>query len=71
MTADDLRRRLAAGSITGGMKIKAYSILEALQGGVERVHVLDGRQPHTVIAELFTDRGAGTLVQLQPAAPAA
>jgi acetylglutamate kinase len=62
VTAGDLRRRLAAGSITGGMKIKAQSILEALQGGVERVHVLDGRQPHTVIAELFTDRGVGTLV---------
>jgi len=70
VTADDLRQRLAAGSITGGMKIKVQSILEALQGGVERVHVLDGRQPHTVIAELFTDRGVGTLVQLQPAAPA-
>ena len=70
VTADDLRHRLAAGSITGGMKIKVQSILEALQGGVERVHVLDGRQPHTVIAELFTDRGVGTLVQLQPAAPA-
>ncbi|HET9593929.1 MAG TPA: bifunctional glutamate N-acetyltransferase/amino-acid acetyltransferase ArgJ, partial [Anaeromyxobacteraceae bacterium] len=38
VTADDLRRRLAAGSITGGMKIKAHSILEALSGGVERVH---------------------------------
>jgi acetylglutamate kinase len=62
VTAGDLRRRLAAGSITGGMKIKVQSILEALQGGVERVHVLDGRQPHTVIAELFTDRGVGTLV---------
>ncbi|HEX8909668.1 MAG TPA: bifunctional glutamate N-acetyltransferase/amino-acid acetyltransferase ArgJ [Anaeromyxobacteraceae bacterium] len=71
VTDADLRRRLAAGSITGGMKIKALSILEALQGGVERVHVLDGRQPHTVIAELFTDRGVGTLFQLQPAAPAA
>lgn len=71
VTGEDLRRRLAAGSITGGMKIKAYSILEALAGGVERVHILDGRQPHTVIAELFTDRGVGTLVQLQPTAPAA
>ncbi|HYS81019.1 MAG TPA: bifunctional glutamate N-acetyltransferase/amino-acid acetyltransferase ArgJ [Anaeromyxobacteraceae bacterium] len=68
VTAVDLRRRLAAGSITGGMKIKAHSILEALQGGVERVHVLDGRQPHTVIAELFTDRGVGTLVTPDPGA---
>ena len=44
------------------MKVKARCILGALAGGVERVHVLDGRQPHTVIAELFTDRGVGTLV---------
>jgi len=71
VTADDLRRRMAAGSITGGMKHKAHSILEALAGGVERVHILDGRQPHTVIAELFTDRGVGTLVTPAPVAPAA
>lgn len=62
VTAADLTRRLEAGAITGGMKWKAYSILSALKGGVPRVHVLDGRQPHTVIAELFTDRGVGSLV---------
>jgi acetylglutamate kinase len=62
ITAADLRRRLEAGAITGGMKWKAQSILVALAGGVERVHVLDGRQPHTIIAELFTDRGVGSLV---------
>jgi acetylglutamate kinase len=63
LTAADLARRVEAGAITGGMKWKAQSILAALAGGVERVHVLDGRQPHTVIAELFTDRGVGSLVQ--------
>jgi len=62
LTAADLAGRLEAGAITGGMKWKAHSILAALAGGVERVHVLDGRQPHTVIAELFTDRGVGSLV---------
>jgi acetylglutamate kinase len=62
ISAADLARRLEAGAITGGMKWKAQSILAALAGGVERVHVLDGRQPHTVIAELFTDRGVGSLV---------
>ncbi len=62
LTAADLSRRLEAGAITGGMKWKAQAILAALAGGVERVHVLDGRQPHTVIAELFTDRGVGSLV---------
>jgi acetylglutamate kinase len=62
LTSADLTRRLETGAITGGMKWKAQSILKALEGGVERVHVLDGRQPHTVIAELFTDRGVGSLV---------
>jgi glutamate N-acetyltransferase / amino-acid N-acetyltransferase/acetylglutamate kinase len=62
ITSADLARRIDAGAITGGMKWKAWSILAALKGGVGRVHVLDGRQPHTVIAELFTDRGVGSLV---------
>ena len=62
ITSADLVRRIDAGAITGGMKWKAWSILAALKGGVGRVHVLDGRQPHTVIAELFTDRGVGSLV---------
>jgi acetylglutamate kinase len=61
-TAAALTRRIEAGAITGGMRWKALAIQAALAGGVERVHVLDGRQPHTVIAELFTDRGVGTLV---------
>jgi acetylglutamate kinase len=65
LTAADLSRRLEAGAITGGMKWKAHSILTALRGGVGRVHVLDGRQPHTIIAELFTDRGVGSLVTLE------
>jgi acetylglutamate kinase len=66
LTVADLERRVAAGGITGGMKWKAESILKALAGGVERVHVLDGRQPHSVIAELFTDMGVGSLVQKGP-----
>jgi acetylglutamate kinase len=64
ITSADLTRRMEAGAITGGMRWKALAIQAALAGGVERVHVLDGRQPHTVIAELFTDRGVGSLVTL-------
>jgi acetylglutamate kinase len=63
ITRADLARMLETGAIVGGMKWKARSIEAALAGGVERVHVLDGRQPHNVIAELFTDRGVGSLVQ--------
>ena len=71
VTAADLVRRIEAGSIVNGMRIKAQCILRALEAGVERVHVLDGRQPHTVIAELFTDRGVGTLVTKGPPAASA
>ena len=62
LKAAELAARLAGGSITGGMKVKARSVLRAVEGGVERVHVIDGRTPHSVIAELFTDRGVGTLI---------
>jgi acetylglutamate kinase len=68
LTVPDLVGRVAAGGITGGMKWKAESIIRALDGGVDRVHVIDGRQPHTVIAELFTDRGVGSLIQKGPVA---
>ena len=44
------------------MAAKAKSVLRAIEGGVPSVHILDGRSPHSVIAELFTDRGVGTLV---------
>jgi acetylglutamate kinase len=62
LTASGLRQRLEAGTLKNGMNIKMKSILKALEGGVERVHIIDGRTPHSVIAELFTDRGVGTLI---------
>ncbi len=62
MSASQLRARLASGEIRGGMVPKCRSVLRAIEGGVARVHILDGRTPHSVIAELFTDRGVGTLI---------
>ncbi len=62
LTADGLQQRVESGVITGGMIIKARAIQRALSAGVRRVHVIDGRTPHSVIAELFTDRGVGTLI---------
>ena len=44
------------------MHVKAQAVLHALAGGVRAVHIVDGRAPHSVVAELFTDRGVGTLV---------
>ncbi len=59
--AADLEARLGK-SIKGGMLVKAQAVLYALAGGVRAVHIIDGRAPHSVVAELFTDRGVGTLV---------
>ena len=63
ITASELSRKIEQGIIKGGMVAKARSILRALEGGVGMVHILDGRTPHSVIAELFTDTGVGTLVR--------
>ena len=71
LSSAELRARMEAGSITGGMAIKAASILQALAGGVRAVHIIDGRAPHNVIAELFTDTGVGTIVRRDDAEPAA
>ena len=62
LTAASLQARIDSGTISGGMTAKSRSILKALSAGVQRVHIIDGRTPHSVIAELFTDRGVGTLI---------
>ena len=55
--------KIADGTIRGGMVAKVKSALRAIEGGVASVHIIDGRTPHSVIAELFTDRGVGTLIK--------
>jgi len=62
LTVDDLEHQLADGAVSPQNKPLVHAILRALAGGVERVHVLDGRMAHGTIAELFTDQGVGTLV---------
>ncbi len=59
-----LEARLSAtgGAIKGGMMVKTQAVLRALRGGVEAVHIVDGRTPHSIVAELFTEKGVGTLV---------
>jgi acetylglutamate kinase len=53
---------IGASGYAAGMKVKVQSVLKALRSKVERVHLIDGRLPHSLIAELFTDHGIGTLV---------
>ncbi|MCE9519862.1 MAG: acetylglutamate kinase [Verrucomicrobia bacterium] len=53
------------GIIAGGMLPKMESALESLRGGVGKVHLIDGRIPHSVVLEIFTDKGIGTEITLQ------
>jgi acetylglutamate kinase len=63
LKASELAARAREGrTIKGGMAVKAAGILRALEGGVEAVHVVDGREPHSVVVELFTDKGVGSLI---------
>jgi acetylglutamate kinase len=62
LTADDARRLIADGTISGGMIPKVETCMYALEAGVEGVVILDGKVPHAVLLELLTDHGAGTLM---------
>ena len=48
------------GVISAGMLPKVNSAVEALESGVNRVHFIDGRMPHSILLEIFTDQGIGT-----------
>jgi acetylglutamate kinase len=63
ISAADVRRLIADGTISGGMIPKVETCLYALDAGVEGVVILDGKVPHAVLLELFTDHGAGTLIR--------
>lgn len=56
----EMTRLLEEGVIAGGMIPKVKACEEALRGGVEKAHIIDGRIPHALLLEIFTDRGVGT-----------
>jgi acetylglutamate kinase len=60
LSAADLEKLLP--SLSAGMIPKMEACLRAVRGGVPRAHVLDGRLPHSVLLEIFTDSGIGTMV---------
>lgn len=60
---DELDALMADGTIAGGMIPKVESCVRAVRGGVKRAHILDGRIPHVLLLELFTDAGIGTMVE--------
>lgn len=62
LTIDDARALIRNGTITGGMIPKVEGCIEVVEAGVEAVVIIDGRVPHCVLLELFTEHGVGTLV---------
>ncbi len=62
LSVDEARRLIADGTISGGMIPKVETCIDALDRGVEGVVILNGKVPHAVLLELFTELGAGTLI---------
>jgi acetylglutamate kinase len=61
-TVEELIRQ---GVVSGGMLPKLAAVTEALRGGVPRVHIIDGTRPHSLLLEIFTNEGCGTMLVLQ------
>ncbi|MGB0670642.1 MAG: acetylglutamate kinase, partial [Rhodospirillales bacterium] len=63
LTVSEARHLMAEGVITGGMIPKLETCLAAIEAGVEGAVIIDGRVPHSILLELFTDQGSGTLIR--------
>jgi acetylglutamate kinase len=63
-TAAEVQRALP--KVAGGMRPKLAACLEAIHGGVSHAHIVDGRVPHSLLLELFTDAGQGTKIGMDP-----
>ena len=64
MTVREARARIESGLRGGGMLPKLSNCVEAIDQGVSRVHILDGRIPHCLLLEFFTNKGIGTVIRL-------
>ncbi|MEG1292457.1 MAG: acetylglutamate kinase, partial [Lachnospiraceae bacterium] len=62
LTVSHARELIGGGFIGGGMLPKLHNCIEAIDQGVSRVHILDGRIPHCLLLEIFTNRGIGTAI---------
>jgi acetylglutamate kinase len=63
MSRKQVEQMIENGRAAGGMIPKLQACLTALEGGVERAHILDGRILHAILIEVFTDSGIGTMVK--------
>ncbi len=66
VTVSELRRLVAEGAVGSGMLPKLESCLRAMEQGVRKVHILDGRIQHSLLLEIFTPEGIGTMVEADP-----
>lgn len=62
LKVEEVERLKLDGTISGGMIPKVDACLEAIEGGVENAHIIDGRVEHSILLELFTDEGIGTVI---------
>ena len=62
LSLEEAQQMIAKGSIGGGMIPKVETCIKALQGGTGKTHIIDGRQPHSILLEIFTSQGIGTQV---------
>jgi acetylglutamate kinase len=62
LSVQEARKLIADGTISGGMIPKVETCIYALEAGVEGVVIIDGKTPHAVLLELFTNQGTGTLI---------
>ena len=62
MTAQDAHELIESGTLSKGMIPKLRAAVDALDGGVSRAHILNGTKPHSLILELFTNTGVGTMI---------
>ena len=60
VSASRCRSLIAEGVVADGMIPKIEASLEALEAGVKKVHLVDGRLPHSVLVEIYSDKGVGT-----------
>ncbi len=60
LSRNDVDKLIHCGTIDGGMLPKIQGALDALTAGVGKVHIIDGRTPHSLLLEIFTDKGIGT-----------
>lgn len=62
MSVDDALKFSKSGNASGGMLPKLDACIAAIQGGVERAHIIDGRTEHSLLLEVFTNQGCGTMI---------